>query len=90
MKEKLNQIWQGVMGSLDTTDKPFSGRKLTAYAIIACVIAAHVKWIVLGDLSNLEMVLTIDYGFVATLFGMTTYSAIKMKISEEKKTDEKV
>lgn len=85
--KQLKQIWDGIMGSLDTSDKPFSSRKLTAYAVSICIIAAHIKWLTLGDLSNLEMVLTIDYGFIAALFGMTTYSSIKMK---ENKPDEKV
>lgn len=73
----LKEIYEGIMGSLDTTDKGFSARKLTGFAVASAVIAAHVKWLIIGDLGNLEMVLTIDYGFIAALFGMTTYSAIK-------------
>lgn len=87
MIEKLNQIWNGIMGSMDTTDKGFSSRKLTGFAIVACVISAHVKWLTLGELDNLEVVLTIDYGFIAALFGMTTYSAIKMKDKEPPKEE---
>ncbi len=79
MKKLLTDIYNGIIGSLDTTDKGFSSRKLTGFAIVACVIAAHVKWLTLGDLGNLEMVLTIDYSFIAALFGMTTYSALKSK-----------
>lgn len=79
MKKILTDLYEGIKGSLDTTDKGFSSRKLTGFAIVACVIAAHVKWLAIGDLGNLEMVLTIDYGFIAALFGMTTYSAIKSK-----------
>lgn len=56
-----------------------SSRKLTAFVIILCVIAAHVKWLSLGDLSQLGEVFIIDYGFVAALFGMTTYSGLKSK-----------
>ena len=77
MKKIFVDLYSGIKGSLDTTDSGFSARKLTGFAIVACVIAAHIKWLTLGDLSNLEMVLTIDYGFIATLFGLTTYSAIK-------------
>lgn len=79
MKKILTDLYEGIKGSLDTTDKGFSGRKMTAFAIVAAIMAAHAKWLALGDLSNLEMVLTIDYGFIAALFGMTTYSAIKSK-----------
>lgn len=79
MKKIFSELYQGIKGSLDTTDSGFSARKLTGFAVVACVIAAHIKWLTLGNLSNLEMVLTIDYGFIAALFGMTTYSAIKSK-----------
>jgi len=57
----------------------FSSRKLTAFSIIACIIAAHVKWLCMGDFSLIGEVLIIDYGFVAALFGMTTYSGLKAK-----------
>jgi hypothetical protein len=33
----------------------------------------------MGDLSMLGEVFIIDYGFVAALFGMTTYSGLKSK-----------
>ena len=76
MKQLINKI----IGSLDTTTKnSFSARKLTAFVIVLCVIAAHVKWISLGDFKQLEMVLTIDYGFLSVLFGLATYSNIKEK-----------
>ncbi len=76
MKQLINKI----IGSLDTTTKnSFSARKLTSFVIVICVIAAHVKWISLGDFKQLEMVLTIDYGFLSVLFGLTTYSTIKEK-----------
>jgi hypothetical protein len=46
-----------------------------------CVFAAHIAWIknafVKDDFSLFEGVLIIDYGFIATLLGMTTYEAIK-------------
>ena len=71
MKDILDSFKMGNAG--------FSSRKLTAFTIIACIVAAHVKWLSLGDLSQLGEVLIIDYGFVAALFGMTTYSGLKSK-----------
>lgn len=71
MKDILDSFKMGNAG--------YSSRKLTAFTIIACVVAAHVKWLSLGDLSQLGEVLIIDYGFVAALFGMTTYSGLKAK-----------
>jgi hypothetical protein len=85
MKKILTDLYEGIKGSLDTTESGFSARKLTGFAIVSAVIAAHVKWLAIGDLGNLEMVLTIDYGFIAALFGMTTYSAIKSKNGAEVK-----
>ncbi|CAB4204207.1 hypothetical protein UFOVP1393_33 [uncultured Caudovirales phage] len=71
MKNILDSFKMGTSG--------LSSRKLTAFVIILCVIAAHVKWLSLGDLSQLGEVFIIDYGFVAALFGMTTYSGLKSK-----------
>ncbi len=51
----------------------FSGKKLSAFAIITCVLAAHAKWIALGDFSQLIPVITADYFFIATMFGINEY-----------------
>lgn len=71
MKNIIDSFKMGASG--------LSSRKLTAFVIILCVIAAHVKWLSIGDLSQLGEVFIIDYGFVAALFGMTTYSGLKAK-----------
>jgi len=73
MKQLLNKL----ISSLDTHTKGFSARKLTAFAVMLCVIAAHVKWLSLGDFAMLGEILLIDYAFVAALLGMTTYQNIK-------------
>jgi hypothetical protein len=70
---------KNIIDSFKMGNTGFSSRKLTAFTIIACIVAAHVKWLSLGDLSQLGEVLIIDYGFVAALFGMTTYSGLKSK-----------
>ena len=66
-----------IIDSFKMGSNGFSSRKLTAFAIITCIVAAHVKWLSLGDFTMLGEVFIIDYGFVAALFGMTTYSGIK-------------
>jgi hypothetical protein len=68
-----------IIDSFKMGNSGYSSRKLTAFAVITCIVAAHVKWLSLGDLSQLGEVLIIDYGFVAALFGMTTYSGLKSK-----------
>ncbi len=75
----MKQILQKLIDSFDTTTKGFSSRKLTAFIIVSCVIAAHVKWLSIGDLTQLGEVFIIDYTFIAALFGMTTYSGIKSR-----------
>jgi hypothetical protein len=63
-----------LIDSFKMGDAGFSSRKLTAFILVACIVAAHIKWIAMGDFSQLETVFLIDYGFIAGLFGMTTYS----------------
>ena len=66
-----------IIESFKMGNSGFSSRKLTAFSIIACIVAAHIKWLSLGDFTMLGEVFIIDYGFVAALFGMTTYSGLK-------------
>jgi hypothetical protein len=73
----MKEIYQNILKSFNTKREGFSSRKLTAFVIILLVIIVHIKWITLGDLNDIGTVLTIDYGFVAALFGMTTYHSIK-------------
>lgn len=84
MKEYLNDIIRGLISSFDNTEKGFSSRKLTGYAIVMCVIAAHIKWMALGNLSNLETILTIDFGFISVIFGLTTFGPKKPIETPEK------
>jgi len=81
MKEFINKI----ISSLDNHSKGFSARKLSALVIIICVIAAHVKWLSLGDLTMLGEILMIDYGFISVCLGLTTFESIKKK--DEPKQD---
>lgn len=82
--DKIKEIIDRLLNSLDTAqNNGFSGRKLTAFAIVLCCVAAHVKWIMLGNFEQLEMVLTIDYAFISALFGMTTYQNIKTNGTEK-------
>ena len=71
MKNIIDSFKMGTSG--------LSSRKLTSFVIVLCVIAAHIKWLSIGDLTQLGEVFIIDYGFVAALFGMTTYSGLKAK-----------
>jgi len=89
----MGKIMQDLVNSFKTSAGGFSSRKLTAFVIVFLVVLTHIKWLTLGNLSQLEMVLTIDYGFISALFGMTTYQTIKKKndaTKEESKDETKV
>ena len=75
MKDFIKKL----IDSLENNTKGFSGRKLTAFAIVACVIATHIKWLSLGDFAQMNEVFIVDYTFIAALFGMTTYQNLKSK-----------
>jgi hypothetical protein len=70
---------KNILDSFKMGNAGFSSRKLTAFSIIACIVAAHIKWLCMGDFNLIGEVFLIDYGFVAALFGMTTYSGLKSK-----------
>ena len=80
MKDFIKKL----IDSLDTNKSGFSGRKLTAFAIVMCVIATHIKWLSLGDFNQMNEVFIVDYTFIAALFGMTTYQNIKGKDENSK------
>lgn len=80
IKEYGQKIFDKFLGSLDNQkNQGFSGRKMTAFALVAVVIAIHIKWMALGDLKAMENILIIDYSFISALFGMTTYQSMKEK-----------
>jgi hypothetical protein len=85
----MKEIMDNILKSFNTRREGYSSRKLTAFVIVLLVIIIHVKWLMLGNLTQLEMVLSIDYAFIAALFGMTTYHSLKTKdVKEEEKKDE--
>ena len=84
----MKEIMQNILNIFNTNKGGYSSRKLTAFIIVAMVVITHIKWLTLGNLTQLEMVLTIDYSFIAALFGMTTYQSLKTnKNKEENKED---
>lgn len=90
MKEIFSDLYNNFVGSLNNKrDVGFSGRKLTAFTLVIVVIATHIKWLALGDLSNIENILIIDYSFIASLFGMTTYQSMKTALKTNTSTLEK-
>jgi hypothetical protein len=84
MKDKLNQLWTGIIVGFDNSGNGFSTKKLAAYTVILCIVAAHIKWIMLADFNQLIMVLTADYAFICACFGLNTIQKIKENNNETK------
>ena len=84
----MKEIIDNILKSFNTKREGYSSRKLTAFVIVLLVIIIHVKWLMLGNLTQLEMVLSIDYAFIAALFGMTTYHSLKSNGGKGDKKEE--
>lgn len=89
MKQILIDFKNNLSGSLKFGHGGYSARKITSLFVMLMVLTAHIVWIkhcfVKSDFSLLSEVLIIDYGFVAALLGMTTYS---QNIQAKAKKDE--
>jgi len=69
----MKELVSNLIKSFDNSGEGFGAKKLSAFALMVCIVVAHVKWIALADFSQLISVLTIDYGFIAILFGINSY-----------------
>ena len=66
----MKKIITDLLASFNNQEGGFSGKKLSVLVIMICIVAAHAKWIALGNFTQLEMVLTIDFTFICTMFGI--------------------
>jgi hypothetical protein len=91
MKQILIDFKNNLSGSFKFDKGGYSARKLTSATIILMVVIAHIIWLkhcfTKEDFSLLSEVLIIDYGFVAALLGMTTYS--QNVLNKQNKNDTK-
>lgn len=84
----MKEIIDNLLNSFSDNKVGYSSKRLTAFMLTVCIVAIHAKWILLGDFSQIEMVLTIDYSMIATLFGLTTYQKIKENTTTKVETVE--
>lgn len=90
MNGKLEELYNNLMWSFDSEPKGFSSKKLTAFVMTLMVVIVHVKWLLLGNLTNIENVLIIDFSFISALMGISTYQSIKQSPATTKATVEQV
>ena len=88
MKDATNNFLHWLKGSFENRTDGASARKLAAFAIIVCVVTAHISWLkyafIHEDFTLLSSILTIDYGFIATCLALTTYQQVKKNDAEPK------
>lgn len=84
----MKKILSDLIDSFRMNEVGFSSRKLTAFVILILVMVIHIKWIMAGNFSDIEMVLTIDYAFISALFGMTTFQNVKYSKKEDETKNE--
>jgi hypothetical protein len=82
------------LASFDNNKTGHSAKKLTAFAMIYCIIELHKGYIntctVSKDWSLLPLILGVDVGFIATLFGINEYDKRKNstpKVDDDLNTD---
>lgn len=83
---RVGRITKWIKSSWEYASKGASARKLTAFAIMVCVVFVHFIWMIhassKADFALLISILYADYGFVGLLLGMTTYQYIKDNTSK--------
>ena len=81
IKEKIAQIYKGVIGSLDNKkNSGFSARKISVLVIMVCIIFIHLSWLkhafLREDYEYIIEILSIDSLFVLLLLGIVTIEQI--------------
>lgn len=80
MKEKLTDIYNKILGSLDNEkNKGFSARKLAGVTVMVLVVVLHIKWFKSNHWEYTAAILGLDFGFIGLCLGLTTYQAMKEK-----------
>jgi len=83
----MKEIFKKLIGSLDNKkDSGFSGRKLTALTLMACIVSMHFVWGQNNDYT--ENILIIDLIGVAFFLGLVTADQI-IKFKSDKNEQDK-
>lgn len=89
MKDKIVEVFNKLIGSLDTHAGGFSGRKMTALFIMIFVGKTHLEWLEYAHKNDnftlLIEVLVVDFAMVGICLGLVTVEQIiKFKNKDEK------
>lgn len=90
----LSKILSGISGSVkDPKTGRWSGKLLSALAVTALIIFAHIIWLkhafIAEDFALLPEILVIDYSYLALVYGLRTYEKrMDLKAKKDAPTDE--
>ena len=81
IKDKIAEIYKGLIGSLDNKKNTgFSARKISVLVIMVCIIFIHLSWLkhafLREDYEYIIEILSIDSLFVLLLLGIVTIEQI--------------
>jgi hypothetical protein len=67
----MKEIYKNLLASFNNQEGGFSGKKLTIFSIVICIMYGHYKFFNSDNwIQNFVAVLTIDFGTILTLFGI--------------------
>lgn len=75
----MKEIYRGLLGSFDNTEKGFSARKISSFVIVVLVIVLHVKWFKADKWEYIAEILFLDYTFILVCLGLATWQSVKNK-----------
>jgi len=84
----LAKLFSNVIHSFDNSKLGFSGKKITAAVCVLCIIRITNAYITKGDFSDVVLVLTSFFSFIAALFGINEYSKNQQNKINEKSGQE--
>ena len=67
----MKEIYKNILDSFNNKEGGYSGKKLTIFSIVICIMYGHYKFFNSENwIQNFVAVLTIDFGTILTLFGI--------------------
>lgn len=85
MKEKLLLAFDDYIKSFNNVDEGFSRKKVLATIVVLSSLVMELKWTwKTQDFRQMESLLIINFAFVSSLLGISTYEKIKTSKQEQK------
>lgn len=87
----MKKLLQNISDSFKVTDGGYSGRKLTAFSLMACIVALHIMYILTPEYGLLVSILVTDLVGVGFFLGLVTVAnIIELKNGNVVKTEDNI